>query len=147
MFMYSYCYICSVLCIVSLCCSVYCLCVNVYCTAATCCQPKCSKQIHQHQTAYYWRHIVWDTDTWQQTTQFIRHSRDMNQRDKLFLPCVRRCGQCSPAGMWTAVWCWRMRSEFGRVMLVHLITDSFSLHDSTTDRDSRLTKVTQPLTA
>ena len=36
MFMYSYCYVCSVLCILFLlCCSVYCLCVNVYCTAAT----------------------------------------------------------------------------------------------------------------
>jgi hypothetical protein len=32
---YSYCYVRSVLCIVSLCCSVYCLCVNVYCTTAT----------------------------------------------------------------------------------------------------------------
>jgi hypothetical protein len=35
MFMYSYCYVCSVLGIVSLCCSVYCLCVNVYSTIAT----------------------------------------------------------------------------------------------------------------
>jgi len=42
MFMYSYCYICSVLCIVTLCRSVYYLCVNVYCTAATGCQPNCS---------------------------------------------------------------------------------------------------------
>jgi hypothetical protein len=42
MFVYSYCYVCSVLCIVSLCRSVYCLCVNVYCTTATGCQPNCS---------------------------------------------------------------------------------------------------------
>ena len=33
MFMYSYCYVCSVLYILlSLCCSMYCLCLNVYCT-------------------------------------------------------------------------------------------------------------------
>jgi hypothetical protein len=45
MFMYSYCYVCSVLCILfSLCCSVYCLCVNVYCTTATGCNPNCSQQ-------------------------------------------------------------------------------------------------------
>jgi len=37
MFMYSYCYVVCVLCIVSLCCSVYCLCVNVYCTVLYCC--------------------------------------------------------------------------------------------------------------
>jgi len=43
MFMYSYCYICSVLYILfSMCCSMYCLCVNVYCTTATSCQPNCS---------------------------------------------------------------------------------------------------------
>jgi hypothetical protein len=35
MFMSYYCYVCSVLGIVTLCCSVYCLCVNVYCTTAT----------------------------------------------------------------------------------------------------------------
>ena len=40
MFMYCYCYVCSVLYILfSLCCSVYCLYVNVYCTTATGCQP------------------------------------------------------------------------------------------------------------
>ena len=42
-FMYSYCYVCSVLYILfSLCCSMYCLCVNVYCTTATGCQPNFS---------------------------------------------------------------------------------------------------------
>jgi len=51
----------------------------------------------------------------------------MNQKDELILPCVRRSGQRSPAGMWTAVWPWRMRSEFGRMMLVHRTTDSFPL--------------------
>ena len=46
--MYSYCYVCSVLCILfSLCCSMHCLCVNVYCTTATGCQPNCSQQIYQ----------------------------------------------------------------------------------------------------
>ena len=44
--MYSYCYVCSVLGIVSLCCSVYCLCVNVYCTTANGCQPNCSSQLY-----------------------------------------------------------------------------------------------------
>ena len=57
--MYFYCYVCEflllclcilivmyVLCIVSLCFSVYCLCVNVYCTTATGCQPYCSQQIY-----------------------------------------------------------------------------------------------------
>jgi hypothetical protein len=44
MLMYSYCYVCFVLCIVSLCCSVYCLCVKLYCSAATGCQPNCSYQ-------------------------------------------------------------------------------------------------------
>ena len=35
-YIYSYCYVCSVLHILlSLCCSMYCLCVNVYCTTAT----------------------------------------------------------------------------------------------------------------
>jgi hypothetical protein len=42
----SYCYACSVLGIVSLCCSVYCLCVNLYCTTATGCRPNCSYQIY-----------------------------------------------------------------------------------------------------
>ena len=41
-FMYFYCYVCSVPCIVSLCCFMYCLCVNVYRTTATDCQPNCS---------------------------------------------------------------------------------------------------------
>jgi hypothetical protein len=40
LFKYSYCYVCSVLCSVSLCCSVYCLCVNMYCTTATGCQTQ-----------------------------------------------------------------------------------------------------------
>jgi hypothetical protein len=48
--MYFYCYVCSVLGIVSLR-SVYCLCANVYCTAATGCQPNCSCQIY-HITSY-----------------------------------------------------------------------------------------------
>ena len=39
MFMYSYCYVCSVLYILfSLCCSMYCSCVNVYCSTAIGCQ-------------------------------------------------------------------------------------------------------------
>ena len=43
MFMYSFCYVRSVVYILcSLCCSIYCLCVNVYCTTATGCQPNCS---------------------------------------------------------------------------------------------------------
>jgi hypothetical protein len=43
MFMYSYCYVCSVLYILfSLCCTVYCLCVNVYWTTATGWQTNCS---------------------------------------------------------------------------------------------------------
>jgi len=43
MFMYSYCYVSSVLGYsVTLCCSVYCLCVNVYCTTASGCQSNCS---------------------------------------------------------------------------------------------------------
>jgi hypothetical protein len=46
MFRDSYCYVCSVLGIVSLCCSVYFLHVNVYCTTATGCQPNCSYQIY-----------------------------------------------------------------------------------------------------
>jgi hypothetical protein len=39
-----------------------------------------------------------------------------------------------------------MRSELGRVMMmmIHRATDTFSLHTSINDRDSRLTKVTQP---
>ena len=74
----------------------------------------------------------------------MRHCQDMNQRAESFLPSVGRGGQCSPAGLWTAVWCWWMRSEFRRAMLVHGATDSFSLHASITDRDSRLTKATQP---
>ena len=41
LFKYSYCYVCPVLGIVSLC-SVYCLRVNVYFTTATGCQPNCS---------------------------------------------------------------------------------------------------------
>jgi hypothetical protein len=47
-FMYSYFYVRSVLCIVSLSCSVHCLCVNVYCTTATGCQHNCSLQIYQY---------------------------------------------------------------------------------------------------
>ena len=43
---YSYCYVCSILCNVSLCYSVYFLCVNVYCTTATGCQPNYSEQIY-----------------------------------------------------------------------------------------------------
>ena len=51
MFMYSYCYVCSVPYILfSLCCSVYCLSINVYCTTATGCQPiavnKCTILYH-----------------------------------------------------------------------------------------------------
>jgi len=48
MFMYSYCYVCSILCIVFHCvilCIV--LCVNVYSTTATGCQPNCSQHIYQ----------------------------------------------------------------------------------------------------
>jgi hypothetical protein len=43
MFMYSYCYVCSVLYILFLlCCSMYCLYVNVECITATGCQHNCS---------------------------------------------------------------------------------------------------------
>ena len=47
MFLYSYCYVCSILCILFHC-VVLCivLCVNVYCTTATGCQPNCSVQIY-----------------------------------------------------------------------------------------------------
>jgi hypothetical protein len=50
--MYSYCYVYSVLCIVSLWCSMYRLCVNVYCTTATGCQPNYSDQIY-HIISYH----------------------------------------------------------------------------------------------
>jgi hypothetical protein len=46
---YSYCYLCYVLCILSHCvalCIV--LCVNVYCTTATGAQLNCSQQIYHH---------------------------------------------------------------------------------------------------
>jgi len=47
MFMYSYCYVCSVLYILfSLCCSMNCLRENVYCTTASGCQTNCSSQLY-----------------------------------------------------------------------------------------------------
>ena len=53
--MYSDCFVCSVLCIVSLFCSVYCLCVNMYCTVATGCQPIAVKKyiIPYHIISYH----------------------------------------------------------------------------------------------
>ena len=51
MFMYSYCYVCSILCILFQC-VVLCivLCVNVYCTTATGGQLNCSQQIYHYIT-------------------------------------------------------------------------------------------------
>jgi hypothetical protein len=57
--MYSYCYICSVLCIVLLCCSVYCLCVNVYCTTATGCQPISVNKFISYIMSYITSHIIY----------------------------------------------------------------------------------------
>ena len=53
--MYSDCFVCYVLCIVSLFCSVYCLCVNMYCTVATGCQPIAVKKyiIPYHIISYH----------------------------------------------------------------------------------------------
>ena len=47
MFIYSYCYVCSFLYSVSLCCSMYCLIVNVYSNTATGCHPNFSQQIYK----------------------------------------------------------------------------------------------------
>jgi hypothetical protein len=53
----------------------------------------------QHQTNYYWRYAVPDTDTLKRTAQHTRPYWDMTQRALLFLPGVRRGGQCCTADL------------------------------------------------